>query len=637
MLTDKTLPQWLKANYELWGDKRVALREKKFGIWRSYTWKDYYEKVKYFSLGMMSLGLNKGDKASIIGDNAPEWVFAELGIQAGGGVVIGVFTDSSPEELKYMLASSDSKFLIARDQEQVDKALEIKPEYLQLKRIIYWDSKGLRNYDEPLLIQFDEVCEHGRKYEQFHQGAFEANVDMGKNSDIACLLYTSGTGGKPKAAMHSYSTLLSTADSWLTVNQMTSDDSYVSYAPLPWIPEQLFGVILPLAAGYVVNYPEKAETVQYNIREISPTILAMSPRLWENLCSVVLSRMITASFIRKFVYDIFLAVGYKIADLCFAAKKPNIFWAALEKAGELLLYKSLRDNIGMRGVKHAFSGGATMGPDTFRFFRAMSVGIKQIYGLTESGGVNASHRTNDIRHESVGTPLPGSEIRISEGGEILMRGSSIFEGYYKDPKATEETFTTDGWLRSGDAGFIDDNAHIICVGRVTDLMVLKDGNAFSPIYIETKLKFCPYVKDSVAIGGKERPYVTALISIDFETVSRWAENNGVTFTTYSDLSQKAEIYELIHKYVVQVNKVLPVEARIRKFGNLYKELDPDEAELTRTRKLRRSFFDERYPELINSLYGNQQVLPVDFEVRYRDGRIGKIKTTFRIKSVEEAD
>ncbi len=636
MLSNTTFPQLIVANYKKWGDKKIALGEKKYGLWHNYTWESYYEKVKFFCLGMVSLGLGRGDKVSIIGDNAPEWVFGELAVQAAGGIVTGVFTDCTPEELKYILTSSDSKFLIARDQEQVDKIIAIKDECPCLEKVVYWDPKGLRNYEEPLLIEFEGLCELGRRYEESHPGMFEINVEQGKSDDIACLLYTSGTGGRPKAAMHSYSSLLSVIACLLSVNLVNSTDSYVSYAPLPWIPEQLFGLILPLAAGYTVNYPEKAETVKQDIREISPSIIAMSPRLWEDNCSAVLARMPTAGFLKRITYSMFLAVGFRIADLHFARKKINIFWKVLDKTGELLLHKPLRDNLGLRHVRHAYSGGATMGPDTFRFFRAIGVNIKQVYGLTESGGINTCHRSDDVKHESVGNLLHGNEIRISEDGEILIRGCSTFRGYYKNLEETEKAFMG-SWLRSEDAGFIDDDGHLICVGRLTELMDLRGGSKFSPIYIETKLKFSPYIKDAVAIGGKERPYVAVLIAIDFETVSKWAEARGVTFTTYADLSQKLEVYELIHKDVQRVNRALPDEARIQRFGNLYKELDPDEAELTRTRKLRRSFFEEKYPELVDSLYGDEKILPVESEVKYRDGRVGKIKASFRIKSVERGE
>jgi long-chain acyl-CoA synthetase len=577
--------------------------------------------------------LQREERVAIIGDNSPEWLIAELAVQSIGSTPTGAFTDCTPEELAFMVNKAEVTAVIVKDQEQMDKVLVIRDRCPQVKFVVYWDPKGVEDYDQTFFLSFERVQECGREVDRKNSSLFEKMVAEGNPDDSALLLFTSGTGGLPKAAVHSHQTLILEADMWLKANRFNVTDNYISFAPLAWIPEQLFAVIVPLYAGYIVNFPERPESTRMDIREISPDIIAMSPRLWEDLSSMVLSRMADANFVRRIPYQVFLSLGNRRADLQFEKRKLPFGLRLLCQIGEVFLYRPLRDNIGLRNIKHAYNGGADLGSDTFRFYKAIGVNIKQVYGLTESGGISTTHRDDDVKFNTVGKPLEGCEIKISDDGEILLRGAPIFKGYYKDPEATQKAFTVDGWLHSGDAGLVDEDGHLVCIGRLKDLMDLPGGGKFSPVFIETKLKFSPYVKDAVVFGGERRPYVAIIVVIDYETVSQWAEKRGIPFTTYTDLSQKSEVYELIERDVRWVNNVLPDPAKIKRFGNFYKELDPDEAELTRSRKLRRSFFVEKYPELVDSLYGDKELVSIESQVKYHDGKVGKIMATMRVKKV----
>jgi len=634
VIMSNTLPEVVKKNSQKWGDRKIALRRKQFGVWKEYTWNDYLRHLKYLSLGLMKLGLVRQDKVIIIGDNSPEWVIAELAVQALGAIPTGAFTDSGPDELAYIIEKADAKVVIARDQEQVDKFMEIRSRCQEVKFVVYWEPKGMRGCDKQFFMSIEDVQQLGQEVEREAPSLFGETVEKGDPDDVALLLFTSGTGGNPKAVVHTYRTLLLVAEGLVKAHRYDDKDEYVSFAPLAWIPEQIYGVILPICAGYTVNYAEKADSVRSDIRDISPSIIAMSPRLWEDLCSLIVSRMAEANLIRRIPYKLFLAIGYRVSDHVFKKMKVPFFLSVIAQMAEVFLYRPLRDNIGLRKIKHAYSGGADLGIDTFRFYKAIGVNIKQLYGLTESGGITTTHRDNDVKFGTMGRPLEGCQVKISDRGEILIKSPSLFRGYYRDDEATAKAFDEDGWLLTGDAGFLDDEGHLICIGRLTDVMELPGGDKVSSVFIEGKLKFSPYIKDVVVFGGEGRPYVTAIVVIDYEIVSNWAEKKGTSFTTYSDLSQKEEVYELIEDEVRSVNRDLPESGKIRRFTNFYKELDPDDAELTRSRKLRRSFFLDRYPQLMDSLYRGEYSVQVDGEIKYQDGRIGKTKTRLQVRKVE---
>ena len=629
-----TLPKLLLRDYKNWGRSKVAMRRKDFGIWQEYTWEDYYEKVKYFSLGLMSLGFQAGEKISIIGDNDPEWVWSELAAQAAGGIATGIFVDSVPDEVKYIVQHSDSTFVVARDQEQVDKILQIKEECPLVKKVIYWDHKGMWDYkDIPFVMSFDEVVEQGKKYGQEHPGLFENSVENTEAEDVCFMCYTSGTTGLAKAALLSYRNVITSSDGQNVYNPMCDTDAIVSAAALAWIGGQWIDIAMPLSKGVAVNYPEEPETLQEDLREIGPQFQVYSGRLWESIVSDIQARMLDAGGLRRLMYELSLPVGYKIAEMKFKRQIPNWFWRVLNWFCYFVAFRGLKDRIGLKNTKYCYNGGAAVGPDAFLFLHALGINLKQLYGSSETGCLVSTHYGNDIEGDTVGIPLPSVEIRIADNREILARGPNIFLGYYKDPEETALK-RTHGWFHSGDAGQINDDGHIVYIDRVPDLKRLKGGEWFSPLYIEQKLKFSPYIKDAIVLGSEDSDYVSAIIQIDFNIVGNWAENHHIPYTTFLDLSQKPEIYNLTLRDIERVNKSLPEKTRVRKYVHLHKEFDPDEAELTRTKKLRRSFVEERYRDLVQALYGEKNEFEIEAPVKYRDGRVGVTKALIKPISVQ---
>jgi long-chain acyl-CoA synthetase len=634
MQDNDTHPKLLKWWYEKFADQKVCQVKKDFGIWQRYTWADYYHQVKYFSLGLISLGFREGDKLAIIGDNEPEWPWAQIAIQAAGGVAVGIYTDCTPSEIKYILHHSEPTMVIAGDQEQVDKILEIKDEFPAVKKIIYWEGQGLIHYDEPMLMNWSRVLEFGKECEKKHPGLFENNIAKGKGSDPAVILYTSGTSGLPKGVIRTHRSFLDSAKVWCEVYGTTWQDERVSFYPPAWILEQNDGISVPLFSGQKVSYPETVDTASADLRERGPTMFFTSPRIWEGMASTVQAKIADTGALQKFCYNLFLPVGYKIADLKLQEKKISPIWKILYAVSNLLLFRPLRDRLGLSRAKLAFTSGAILSPDAIRFFTALGLSIRQLYGLTEMAPV-CGHM-EEIDPVTSGPPLPGYWVRIDDNGEILVKGEGLFSGYYKDLARTNEKIVH-GWCHTGDAGYINEKGHLVVIDRADDLVKLPGGGKFSPQYIESRLRFSPYIKDSVVIGGEDKPFLGALIVIDLITVGKWAEQHNIAFTTFTDLSQKAQIYDLVHDEIATVNKSLPKEMRVKKFVNFYKELDPDEAELTRTRKIRRSFLEERYSELIKGLYGNEKQLFVETEVKYRDGRHAALKTAVQVKECREED
>ena len=638
MSNPDTLPKSLVAGYQKYRDRKVAMRQKDLGIWRSYTWQDSYEQVRQLSLGLISLGLKRGDKVCIIGDNDPQYFWAQLAIQSGGGVAVGIFTDSIPSEIQYIVNHSDAVFVFAKDQEQCDKLLEIQDQVPAVQRVIYWDDKGLWSYDDPWLVSFETVQNFGRALDAEQPGLFERSVNQGSGEDLAVFCYTSGTTGLPKGAMISHRNLIA-GSQLVQVDPRLETDEYVSFLPPAWITENTLGLTVHLRTGMVVNFPEAPETVQQNIREIAPQSLFFSARLWENMVAMVQVKMIESTWLNRLLYKIFMPVGYKVAGLRFEERKPvGLVWRFLHTLGEFAVFRPLRDKLGLVNATTAYSSGAAQSPDVIRFFRAIGVNIKQLYGSTEAQ-THTAHIGDDVKFETVGVPAPGMEIKIAEDGEILVSGPTVVRGYYKNPEATEKAFVVDQegkrWYRTGDAGYIDSDGHLIYLDRVKEMLTLSSGEKYSPQYIEGQLKFSPYVHNVMSIGGEDSPFVTALINIDFDNVGRWAERQGLAYTTFVDLSQKPEVYELIRKDVERVNRTLPPAARVRKFVLLHKEFDADEGELTRTRKLRRGHLGERYGDMIATMYGEGDRVQVQAAVKYRDGREGVIETTVRIATLED--
>ena len=631
-----TLPKMLVENAKRFPSK-IALREKRFGIWQSITWSEFAGRVKDFSLGLAALGLVKGQNIAIIGDNRPEWIIAELSAQVLGSSSIGVYQDSVVDEVRYIVTSAEVRFLIVEDQEQVDKVIELWDDLKEsVESIIYYDPRGLRNYEENYLISFPEVENLGRRFAEDHPDYFEDAVSAGKPSDIAIVSTTSGTTSRPKLACITHANLIAMAKGLTSVDAFLPTHEYVSFLPLSWIGEQMISVSCGLYVGFALNFPEEPETTEQNIREIGPHIIFAPPRIWENMVSTVQVKIEDSGRLKRWIYEQALNWGYECADLRFQGK-PLTFWQSIrEKFALTIAFSNLLDQLGLRRIRWAYTGGAALGPDIFRFFHALGVNLKQGYGQTETTGICVVHRDGDIKFQTVGLPVPGAEVAIAPSGEILAKGLMCFGNYYRNPVATENTIIDEGWVRTGDAGYLDEDGHLIVIDRVSDVMQLHDGTSFSPQYIENKLKFSQYIREAVVFGG-DFPFVTAMINIDFGNVGKWAENHHLSYTTYTDLAQKEEVYEIIREAVERTNRDLPSAAQIHRFLLLHKELDADDAELTRTRKVRRGFINERYGELIDALYGKEDYVDIQSDITYQDGSIAKLDITLQIENMNSME
>ena len=630
---DLTIPKLFFEQATKYGRDRVAMREKEFGIWRPITWQGYLENVKYLALGLISLGLEDGDKVAMIGDNRPEGLWAEMATLCARGIGVWLFQDCLIDEVKYIIDHSDTKFLFGEGQEEVDKAISIFNECPKLEKIIWDDPKGMRNYEEDYLISLKEVQQLGRELEKEKPDLFEEMVNKGSGEEVALLFYTSGTTALPKGALLSHHNMLTMGQHLMAVDPCKASDDYVSYLPFAWIGEQMMSISCGLQIGYTINFPEEPETAQENIREIGPHVMFAPPRMYEQMTRTVQVKYLDSTWIKRKFYAFSTNVGYKVANLKFDKKAVPFYWKALEWIASITVQKKLKDHLGLSRVRNAYTGGAAMGPDHFRFFHALGVNLKQIYGQTEVAGISVVHRSGDIKFDTVGHPIPGTEVKIGEGGEILTRSPSVFLGYYKNPEATEKTLI-DGWLYSGDRGFIDDDGHLVVFDRTKDVFTLKDGKPFAPQYLETRLKFSPYIKDSWVIGDN-KDYISAVLCIDYAVVGKWADEKKLNYTSYQELSQMPEIYDLVEKQIRQANKDLPDLAKVVKFTNLYKELDPDDDELTRTRKLRRAFVEKRYEEILGALYSDNDAVHIDTTIKYEDGREAHIKTDMQIRTVRD--
>jgi long-chain acyl-CoA synthetase len=629
---DLTIPKLFVQKAGEYGERKVAMREKEFGIWRPITWKDYLENVKYLALGLVALGLEKGDKVVMIGDNRPQGLWMEMATLCGGGIGVWLFQDSLTDEVQYIVDHSDCKFLVGEGQEEVDKGLMIKDQCPQLKKIIWDDPKGMRNIQDPLLISLPEVRALGQDLERQKPGLFQELVARGKAEDVALLFYTSGTSALPKGVLLTHYNMLKMGQNLMRVDPCSSQDDFVSFLPFAWIGEQMMSISCGLQAGFTINFPEEPETAQQNIREIGPQVMFSPPRIYEQMVRDVQVKYLDATFLKRKAYEAAIYIGYKLADMKFQKKYIPFWWRLLGRIGYWGVLMKLRDYLGLSRVRNAYTGGAAMGPDHFRFFHALGVNLKQIYGSTEISGISVLHRSDDIKFETVGKPIPETEIKITPEGEIASKSPCVFKGYYKLSEETAKALK-DGWLISGDTGFIDEDGHLVVFDRTKDIMILSDGRKFAPQYVESRLKFSPFVRDAWVIGDK-KPYVAAVVCIDYKVVGKWAEDQGIAYTSYTELSQEPRVYNLVEREVKKINLTLPAPARVKRFINLYKEFDADDDELTRTRKLRRSFVEERYQDIISGLYqDNSSVVHMDTTITYEDGRVVQIKTDLNIRNI----
>ena len=601
-----TLPQVLVSRARRLGGRTIALREKKYGIWQEITWAEYAAHVRAVGLGLARLGVVRGDRVAVLSGNRPAWLYVELGAQSLGAIPLGIFVDSLPDQVQFVLEHSEARVVLVEDQEQADKVRAVRGALPKLEWIVVDDVRGLENDDDPAVMSLEAVETLGREVDVHEQRRYEALLDGGQPSDLALLAYTSGTTGAPKAAMISHRNLLAMAAGVTQVDPVRPGDQIVSFLPFAWVGEQLISVAIALHVGATVNFPEARATMRDDLREIGPHVMIAPPRVWETMCSDYQVRIADAGLVKRAATRLALAIGARIAAREGGPRPPGRGWRLLHRLAYLLAFRTMLDKLGLARIRYAYSGGAPLGPEIFRFFRAIGLNLKQVYGQTETAGICVLHRNGGVRADTVGQPTPGTQVRISDAGEILVAGASVFPGYYRNPSVTADALD-DGWLHTGDAGFLDAQGHLTVIDRLKDVLRLADGSSFSPALIENKLKFSPYVREAVVVG-EGRPHVVALIQIDLGNVASWAEDHRLAFTTFKDLSHKAEIRALIAEAVARVNQDLPAVARLRDFALFDKELDADDGELTRTQKVRRATILLTYRELIDGLYAREEAV-----------------------------
>jgi long-chain acyl-CoA synthetase len=631
-----TFPKLALGNVRRLPDK-VAIREKGYGIWQAYSWTRYVEETRDIALGLAAIGFARGDKTAIVGDNRPALYWAMLGTQALGGIPVPLYQDSIEAEMQYIVEHAEARFAVVEDQEQVDKLLHVKDQCPHLQHVIYKDARGMRRYTDPCLLSLDALQELGRKFGREHPGYFEEEVAKGEADDVAVICYTSGTTGRPKGTMLSHRNLVETAKNAVAREGLSASDEVVAYLPMAWIGDHMFSFGQSIVTGFATNCPESPATVLHDLKEIGPTYFFAPPRIWENILTSVTVRIDDAWAPKRRMVHFFLDVARRVERRRLARQPVPLGDRALYQLGRALVYGPLRDNLGMRRIRVAYTAGEAIGPEIFAFYRSIGINVKQLYGMTESSALVCIQQDGDVKLDTVGTPLPGVELRISGSGEVMYRGPGVFVGYYKNPDATRETLE-DGWIHSGDAGVIDADGHLRIIDRAKDVGRLADGTLFAPKYLENKLKFSPYVQEAVCVGAG-RPFVAALVNIDLGSVGSWAERRNIAYTSYTDLAQKSEVYELIRQEVERVNRSLLGEAelrgaQIRRFLLLHKELDADDQEITRTRKVRRGFVAEKYAALIDALYSESDSVKVEARVTYEDGRTATVRADLRIRDAE---
>jgi long-chain acyl-CoA synthetase len=627
-----TLPRLLVRNAREF-PTRTALREKDRGIWQSWTWREYGEHVRDFALGLAELGFTRGDRLSVIGDNRPRLYAAQLAAQALGGASVPVYQDSIARELAYVWNHADVAIIVAEDQEQVDKVQMLKDQLPLLKWVIYEDARGMAGYKHEWLKSFSDVEALGRARAAKEPGFFEAEIDKGKADDLAFVCYTSGTTGNPKGAMLTHANGIETARMAVQAEDFRPDDDYLAYLPMAWVGDAFYTLIMSLYVGFATNCPESPETVQRDLRELGPTLILAPPRIWENMLTGVMVRANDAGALKRRVFEFFRRAAEQ-AEILRSDGKPVPGSLKLKCAlGEFFVYGPVRDQLGLRRSRWALTGGAPLGPDTFRFFRAIGVNLKQVYGSTETTGLVSLQPSTEANPNTAGRPCQGIEVKIAERGEVLVRSGGTFRGYLKNEAATREVIDDDGWFHTGDAGFIDPRGHLVIIDRAKDVGAMQDGTAFAPQFIENKLKFSPFIREAVAFGSGQA-FVTAMIAIDMTTVGTWAERRSLPYTSFADLAQKPEVRGLIREEIAKVNATLPDAIRVRRFLLLSKDLDADDAEITRTRKVRRNYVAEKYANVIEAFYTGGQDVELTSSVTYEDGRTATIQSRVRIEDVE---
>jgi long-chain acyl-CoA synthetase len=609
----------------------MALREKKYGIWIPTTWAELWQKSAGFGLFLRSRGLKPGECVIVLGDNKPEWLIAEFGTLAAGGVISGIYPDSLPEEARYLIEATDARFVVASDQEQADKLLKIWEGISgRVQAIIVWDSRGMNHYygQYPFLLRLEKCLEGGSP------GTPVPCQEIVPSSpeQVAMMLTTSGTTAKPKLALLSNHNLLFLARSFGQVVPMDESDDILSLAPMAWIGEQLYDVVRFLDCGFRYNFPEEPETTRRDLIDLQPTYFGGTPSRWEDIASSIQASIDNADFLKRLTYGYTIRLCLRAVEKELAGEPVGFWREAIRRLARFLVIRPLTKQVGLGRVKTAITGGAAISPEVFKYFKALDIDMRQIYGQTECSAIATCHREGDVRPESAGVALPDVTVKISEAGEIMVGGEGVMVGYYKNPEATGQSITAEGFLRTGDAGYLDKDGHLFVFDRYKDVMHLADGTRFAPQDIETRLKFSPYIREVVVIGNA-RPYISALISIDLENVGNWVKKRGVAYTTFQDLSQKPEVYQLIRSDIARLTTAFPDAMKVRRFANLIKELHPDDGELTRTRKVRRALVYERYDPLIRALYDSSEDHFLDIRIRFEDGNEAIFSGQVRIMEV----
>ncbi|TOO94977.1 long-chain fatty acid--CoA ligase [Vibrio parahaemolyticus] len=619
-----TFPKVLQHNAKHWPEQ-VAMREKEFGIWREFTWQDYENRVKWMALSLQDLGIGEQDVIGLLGDNRPEWVWGELAAHAIKGYSLGIYQDSMHEEVAYLINYAKAKVVIAEDEEQCDKLLELGDEIPSVEYIIYCDPRGMRKYDDPRLIDVEQVYKKGQLIDKANPDKYLNMVAATKGSDLSILCTTSGTTSKPKLAQLHSGTFLDHCAAYLRADPRSPGDNYVSVLPLPWIMEQVYVVGQALISRQIVNFVEEQETMMSDLREIGPNFVLLAPRVWENIVADVSARMMDSTPFKQKMYKL----GMSLANKALVQGKRS-------KLAEWILLRALRDRLGFSNLTSAATGGAAMGPDTFRYLQAIGVPLKQLYGQTEMCGAYTVHQADDVDYDSVGVAFDNADVKVinpdSNGvGEIIAKSTGMFTGYLNNQAAYDED-VQDGWMHTGDAGYFKESGHLVVIDRLKDMSETSHGDRYSPQFIENKLKFSPFIAETVVVG-KGRPWLSAIICIRYAIVAKWAEQKGIAFTNYTNLSSQPEVYQAIREEVLKVNESLPDAQKISKFILLYKELDADDGELTRTRKVRRGVVAEKYGDIIETIYSAAPNVDVDTVITYQDGTKTRIQTSLVIETL----
>ncbi|WNJ99733.1 AMP-binding protein [Thalassospiraceae bacterium LMO-JJ14] len=635
-----TFPKLLIDNARRFGD-RPSIREKDLGIWQSWTWQEVKDEIAAMAAGLKLYGFERGDSLAIVGDNRPQLYWAMTAAQALGGTPVPMYQDAVADEMQYVLEHAEASFAVVEDQEQTDKLLEVMDRCPKLKEIVYKDPRGMRHYDQPFVRSLDSLMEAGRKFLSENPGWFEAEAAKGKGDDIAIMVYTSGTTGRPKGVMLSFDNLIITARNGVKWDKLDEKDEVLAYLPMAWVGDNIFSYAQSYVAGFCVSCPESSDTVMLDLKEIGPTYFFAPPRVFENILTQVSIRMEDASKLNQLLYKYFMDVALRVGPNILDGKRVSFIDRLLYGLGEFLVYGPLKNELGFSRFRLAYTAGEAIGPDIFDFFRSLGVNIKQLYGSTEASVFICMQVDGDVKPDTVGPPATDVELKIADNGEVLFRSPGVFVAYYKNDEATRDTKNDEGWVMTGDAGFFDNDGHLKIIDRAKDVGKLNSGTMFAPKYLENKLKFFPFITEAVAFGH-DRDYAAAFINIDLEAVGNWAERRGLAYSGYTDLAMRDEVYDLVAECVDKVNKDLSEDAalsgsQIKRFLILHKLLDADDGELTRTRKVRRNTVAERYGDLINALYSGVDVCPVEATVTFEDGRTGTIKADVKIREAKIFD